>query len=310
MMNDSWQTILQRAQQTVAVWNQHNPTFTVGGLTATAHAADGALLEPRAQAVVTAEDAVDTARNARDAAVALITGLSIRAPRKMDGELAVRDPFHADLKHIRSVEVTGLESAVVRGQRTLSLWEKLNVRNAAAVPVVPPLLVGGKTAANLAAALTGLPALTQIVENKGSALNDRRSDLSEVKERVYSNNIRWYAAWQGEYLPGTPERDALSQIDTGEPTPPPTMLEIAPPLSPVDATTVQVNYAAGGGDHASELELQWYVEGEPAWGNVAEAVLPSQQVSSPSFEQALVHFRTRVKNSTAEIFSPEHTIQM
>lgn len=310
MMNDSWQTILQRQQQTNAVWTLHSPTFTVGGLTPAAHAADGALLEPRAQAVVTQEDAVDSARNARDASVALITDLSIRAPRKMDGELALRDPFHADLKQIRSIEITGLTTAVTRGQRTLSLWQKLNARNAAAVPVVPPLLVGGKSAADLAAALEGLPELTQAVENQASLLNDRRSDLQEIKERVYSNNIRWYAAWQGEFEVGSPERNALSQIDTGAATPPPTMLEIAPPLVAVDASTVQVNYAAGGGEHASELELQWYADGDPEWSNVLPAELPSTVVSSPAIEGKLVHFRTRVKNSVAEVFSPEATIQM
>jgi hypothetical protein len=309
MMNDSWQTILQRQQQTNAVWTQHSPTFTVGGLTPAAHAADGALLEPRAQAVVTAEDAVDTARNARDAAVALITDLAIRAPRKMDGELAVRDPFHADLKHIRVVEITGLETAVTRGQRTLSLWEKLNARNAAAVPVLPPLLVGGKTVADLAAALAGLPALTQAVENQTSALNDRRSELQALKERVYSNNIRWYAAWEGEFLPGSPERAALSQIDTGSDTPQPKALEIDS-LAAVDATTVQVNYAAEGGDHATTMLLYYYVVGQPEWGKSVAIQRPSQQVSDVDFEQGLVRFRTTTANSTGEADSAAKEIQL
>ena len=231
MMNDSWQTILQRAQSTNAIWGQHAPGFTVGTLTLALHQADAALLEPAAQAVVTAEDAVDSARDDRDSSMNFIKDLAIRAPRKMDGELSVGDPYHSDLKHIRAVEMTGLETTVTRGQRTVSLWQKLNARNAAMVPPLPAMTVGGATVTQLAAALTGLPLKTQAVENAASFLGDRRSDLLVLKERVYTNNIRWFAAWEGEFVEGSPERNALSQIDTGsggggsggggEPPPPP-----------------------------------------------------------------------------------------
>lgn len=215
MSHESWQSIHSRGQSTNAIWNQHAPALTVGEMTLATHSADVALLPPAAQAVVTQEDAVDTARNARDAAVAFITDLAIRAPRKIEGDLLSSDPFHADLKHIRVVEITGLDTAVTRGQRVVSLWEKLNARNATLVPARPPLLVGGTAVAALAAALTGLPAKTQEVETQTSILNDRRSDLAIIKDRVDTNNKRWFDSWMGEFAEGSPERNALSQIDTG-----------------------------------------------------------------------------------------------
>ena len=49
---------------------------------------------------------------------------------------------------------------------------------------------------------------------------------------------------------------------------------------------MQVNYAAGGGDHASSLMLQWYVTGEPEWSHEVAVELPSQLVSHPALEQA------------------------
>lgn len=214
-MNESWQTILARAQQSIAIWTQHAPSFTVGELTLAGHQGDAALLEPAGQAVVTQEDAVDTARNARDTTMEFLKDLAIRAPRKMDGEFSARDPFHADLRHIRVVEMTGLDTILTRSQRVLSLWQKLNTRNAAMVPLRPPFLVGGVAVAAFAAALASLPNKTQVVENMGSVLGDVRSDLLILKERVRLNNIRWYAAWQGEFVEGSPERNALSQIDTG-----------------------------------------------------------------------------------------------
>ena len=310
-MHESWQTILARAQESIAVWTQHAPAFTVGELTLAAHQADAAMLEPAGQAVVTQEDAVDSARNARDTTMDFLKDLSIRAPRKMDGDFSAGDPFHADLKHIRAVEMTGLDTILTRGQRVLSLWEKLNTRNAAMVPPRPAFTVGGVAVATFAASLASLPTKTQAVETVGSVLSDVRNDLLVLKERVHNNNIRWYAAWQGEWAEGSPELNALSQVDTNSgPTPMPTVLEFAPPLTVVNATTVQVNYAAGGGDHASSLMLQWYVTGEPEWSHEVAVELPSQQVSHPSFEQATAHFRTKAHNLTADVYSPPEDVSL
>lgn len=48
-------------------------------------------------------------------------------------------------------------------------------------------------------------------------LSAKRRALRSLTVKVDRNNKRWYLAWQAEYLPGTPENDALSLIDTGSP---------------------------------------------------------------------------------------------
>lgn len=297
-----------RGQASTAIWRTHSPAFTVGEVTLPLYQADVDNLPIAAQSVVTQEDAVDTARNARDGVLAIIKDLATRFPRKLDGELAARDPFHADLQHIRVVEMDGLESVVTRGQRALSLWMKFNARRVAAGGTA--FLVGGNAVAVLSGALADLPLKTQLVADAASLLSDLRSALLGLKDKVDTNNKRWYASWQGEFSVGSPERNALSQIDTGSPTPPPTLLEIALPLTAVDDTTVQVDFAAGGGEHATEMMLQYYIEGEAEWANEVVATPPSQQVNNGAFAQALIHFRTRVKNSTAELFSPPADFQM
>ena len=210
---DSWQSVASRGQASTAIWRTHSPAFTVGEVTLTLHQADVDNLPLAAQAVVTQEDAVDTTRDTRDAVIAVIKDLATRFPRKLDGELAARDPFHADLQHIRVVEMDGLESVVTRGQRALSLWVKFNARRVAAGGTA--FLVGGSAVAVLSGALADLPLKTQLVADAASVLADLRSTLLALKDQVDTNNKRWFASWQGEFLLGSPERNALSQIDTG-----------------------------------------------------------------------------------------------
>lgn len=211
--NESWQTLAKRGQGSTAIWRTHSAGFTFGEVTLPLHQDDVDALPVAAQAVVTQEDAVDTARAARDGKIAIIKDLAIRFPRKLDGELSARDSFHSDLRHIRAVEMDGISSVTTRGQRAFSLWMKFNARRVAAGGT--PFLVGGLSVTVLGDALESLPDMTQLVANEVSTLNDLRDDLLKLKDRVDTNNKRWYAAWEGEFLAGSAERNALSQIDTG-----------------------------------------------------------------------------------------------
>ncbi len=205
------------AKQTVAVWGQWHPDFKVGDDALAAHDASVQALPEAAQAVATQRDAVDDARAIRDGRIALIRELGVSLPRKLDGDLAASDPYHKDLADIRGIEMTGMSTTEKRGQMVYSLWLKLDARRAALVPPKPAMTVGGRTAAQLKTALTDLPAKKQDVEKAVSVLNDARGDLRALMLRVDALNKRWYAAWQGEYLEGTPERAALAQVDTGSP---------------------------------------------------------------------------------------------
>ena len=168
-MSETWQTIQERGQQSVGVWGQWNPTFTVGDDTLTILDTRVQALPGAAQAVKTQEDAVDDARAARNTRVALITLLAVQMPRKLDGDLTEEDPYHKDLLDIRGTEITGIDTAQTRGQMVFSLWTKLNARLAAETPAKPALLVGGKTVANLDTAMTELPGKEQAVVNRAEA---------------------------------------------------------------------------------------------------------------------------------------------
>jgi hypothetical protein len=210
----AWQHILSRAQQSLAVWQQHSPAFKVGTLTLAAHQGDVTALSPAGQTAADAQDAVDDARAAREAAQAAVASMNTRMPRKLDGELLPDDPFHGDLEDIRTLPSDSGPNIQARGQKVVALWKKVNARNAAATPVLPALVVGGVTLAAFTAQVEGLPGLQQTVEDKEASLRDARGDLRTLASRVDSNNKRWYAAWQGEFPAGTPEGDALAQIET------------------------------------------------------------------------------------------------
>lgn len=184
---------------------------------------------------------MDAARASRDTTLALIEDLAIRLPRKLDGELAPDDPMHSDLEDIRNIKMDSFDSIQDRGQRVLSVWTKVNARNAATVPVLPAVTAGGQAVAILSAALTALPVKEHAVEDARAVLNDRRSAVRTLAGKVDRNNKRWYAAWQGEFVPGTPAGDALSQIDTGAPGGGGSGGGNPPPAAPLNATFTQAN---------------------------------------------------------------------
>lgn len=214
MSTPTWQQILQRAQQSLAVWQTHSPGFAVRGLTLASHTADVAALSPAGQAAEDAQEVADDARAARDAVQAAVAEINTRLPRKLDGDLMPDDPFHADLEDIRRVDSDSGKGIQQRGQKVIAVWKKLNARNAAASPVIAPLAVGGVTLATFTAQVESLPGQQQTVEDKEALLRDARGDLRKLAAKVDAANKRWYAAWQGEFAAGTPEGDALGQIDT------------------------------------------------------------------------------------------------
>ena len=217
MATPTWQTILQRGQQTVGVWTQFAPAFAVDDLTLALHEADVNALAPLGLITEQKQDAVDDARAARDATLRAISDFGVRMARKLDGELSPADPFHRDIEDLRTVAFDSIPGTLARGQKTVSLWEKSNARRAAATPVKPALTVGGRTLALFKADVEGLPGRTLAVEKAESTLRDARCDLRTLASRADSNNKRWYAAWSGEFAAGSPERAALGQIDTGSP---------------------------------------------------------------------------------------------
>lgn len=308
-MPATWQTIHARGQQTVAVWGQYSPAFTVGALTLASHNTKVASLPNLAQDLETAEDAVDGARAARDAQMAAVRDLSIRMPRRLEGEIAVDDPLHEDIAGVRGIDPESLTAIEARGKRVVSLWEKANAARAAAVPPLGPLLIGATTAAQFKGLVDGLPALEQTVEDERSDLSTARTALHGAMRTVDADNKRWYAAWEGNFAAGSPEREALSQIDTGSGTPPPTALIIAAGTRTA-ADTITLDYAPGSGANATLLQIFWRLPGEVDFPHGVDANPPQQVLQSEDFALGAVVFRTRAMNSTGEALGPELTVDL
>lgn len=216
-MSEYWQPILQRNQDTCGVWGTHAPAFLVGELTLAVHQADGTQLAVLAQLKTDQEGVVDAARDARDANQALIRDLCIRVPRLLEGSLPVGDALLDNVAAVQAMPMDGVRTIQLRGQALRTLWTEGNARRAALVPPQGPLLAGAQGVAVLAAALSAEEGLERAVSDTRGVLSDRRSDLRLLATRVDRNNKRWYVAWLGNFPAGTPENDALSQIDTGSP---------------------------------------------------------------------------------------------
>ena len=306
-MPEHHEVVHTRGQQTGAVWNTFNAAFTVGALTRALHAADVADVFTKANLRDLAQDAVDDARATRVAGYGVIADLNIRIPRAVEGQIEAASPFHGEISDCRDIVTRSDDSALARGRRVINLLTRVNVERAAAVPPLPVLTVGGVTVAQFTTLVNAHPALMQAVEDRRSDLNKTRSTLQAVVDLVDENNKRWFAAWQGEYAEGYPERAALTQIDTGPQTLVPSPL-VVNTITPQAAGRFAAVYVAGGGAHATVLQLQWKVAGVDAeFGHDSLVVLTGQTVVTGAAPGTPVTFRTKAHNSQGTTYSAEQT---
>ena len=297
-MAEFFEAIHQRGQQTLAVWNTHAPTFQVGALTLATHTTDVALLLTHVNDRDVQQDVQDDAVLARDANFNSLRDIVVRVPQLIEATLEDDDLLQSDLDDVYAVEPNRTHGGMERARRVVSLWNRVNLLRAAMTPALPALTLGTTTVANLQTLLTNHPALLQTVEDERSELNQKTSVLKTTSRRIDRNNKRWYAAWSKNFAVGSPENDALSQIDTGPTTPAPSALEIA--TLTAAGTSVQVAYVAGGGDHATTLVLLWQVVGiDPDFGHATPVNLAGQTVG-PFSPGDVIQFKTRGSNSTGD----------
>ena len=299
-MSEYWEDIYHRGQQSIGVWSAFAPALTVGEVTLASHTADTAALQTKANERDVQQDLVDIARDARDANLRFMEDLSIRFPRKLEGDLAPTDPLHAEIADLRNINPDSPDTIAARVRRTISLWNRVNAQRAAATPPLPAFNIGGTLVAALDTALTTQHTLLQTIENERGKLTQKREALRTLAAKVDRNNKRWYAAWEGEFADNSPERTALSQIDTGAQTPAPEPLEINT-VTALGPDQVGVTYVPGGGDHATSFKLLWRIETVDA-DFVHEAVLnlAGQTVSVTGAAGKIVSFKARASNSTAD----------
>jgi hypothetical protein len=236
--------------------------------------------------------------------------LCIRFPRKLEGDLTPNDPLHKEISDLRDINPDTPDNVAARTRRTISLWNRINTPRLAAVPPQDPYKVGGIEVAALQAALNNQNTLMQNVENERGLFKKKAEALRLLAVKVDENNKRWYAAWEGEFPAGSPERNALSQIDTGSQTPAPEALEINTAV--VEAPDkVVFTYVAGGGDHATSFKLKWKIEGVDAdFTHETVLNLAGQTVTLANAAGKTVSFKAVATNSTGSTDSAVKTVVM
>lgn len=225
-MSEYWEEIYHRGQQSIRVWNTFAPGFVFGEVTLAGHMTDVTGLQTKANERDVQQDVLDVARLSRDGNLKFMEDLCVRFPRKLEGDLAANDPLHAEIADLRDIVPDTADKIVQRTRRTVSLWNRINAQRAAAVPPQAAFQVGASIVAHLDTALANQNGLMQGVENERGKHTQKNEALRTLATKVDRNNKRWFAAWEGEFAAGSPERAALSLIDTGSPTPLPTVLEI------------------------------------------------------------------------------------
>lgn len=301
-MAEAYQESHQRGLQTDGVWGTHAPTFKAGKLTLAAHTADVGDILTKASLWEAASSTLETARDNRDTLDMDLKSLCVHGPDAVEGDLEEGDEILDDLPPIRAIRMTNPEKTLERARKLVPAWTKANARRAAATPPDPELKAKGKTLAQFQTAMADLVAALQTVENKVSDERKANGALKRASDKVDKANKKWFVAWQGEFAEGTPERDALDQIDTGN-APAPTALQIET-ATPSAGGSFAVDYTAGGGAHASALLLQWQVVGVDAdFGHDTAVNQAGQTVATAATAGATVKFRTKASNSAGVTYS-------
>ncbi len=305
-MAEFWEATHIRGQQTIGVWTTFAPAFTFGAVTLASHTADVALLLTHVNERDVQQDVVDAAQAAAEANFNFIHDVNVRAPQLISANLEDDDALQDELDDVFAVDPDTEEGNTERARVLISLWTGVNAKRAAAVPPLPPLLLAATTVAIFQTALTNQPGLLQIVANQKSELSKKKSQLRTTDRRNDRHNKRWYAAWAVNFPVGSPERDALSLVDTEEGTTAPTALEIATLTQAV--LSVNVAYVAGGGRRAASLQLLYQVVGvDPVFAHPTTVVLAGQTIG-PFVAGQTVNMKTKASNSAGATESAVKTI--
>jgi hypothetical protein len=294
-MAEYWEPIRDRGNDTNAVWNEFNASFTVGSLTLGTHTADVALFEGLVQARDDAEDEYDEAIDAKDGNLHTLAGLNTRAVSVIRGNLEAGDALMLELQDVSGMRNDGSGKIMARGRKLATLWKKVNAARAAGSPTLAPIEVGGAVVDAVDTALAANEPLLMAVSGKLSAWSSARSALRALSSKVDKNNKRWYEAWSGNYAPGSPEYDALSQIDTesGDAEPP-------------GAVTFSVMYDGDNdefhidaeAEHATHFRVLRKGPGETDF--IERASNAESPIHDPVTLPGVYEFKLQARNSTAD----------
>ncbi len=307
-----WNETKDRAQMTLAVWTQYAPTLTIGGLGTADLTAYIAEFEPAAQARTTAQDDFDAADRVVRNTLLKTKILDVKIAAIIDGQIADLNIID-DLGDVFNIVPRSEPTILSRARALFPVWARANTALAALTPTQPPITrnIQGvpHTAAMLKGFLDGYTAIIQTRDDRESTLNKKRSDLRVIDRKTDRLIKAWYQVVKNMFEAGTPEYEALAQIPTEEGTPTPDVFDIATLLQGgTGGLRVLVSYEAGGGDHATTLEVQWMVEGVDADFTHTATLDPSGNTLGPFTVGQVVKVRTSVSNSSGTRTSAVRTI--
>lgn len=217
-MQEFYQAVHLRGQQSVGGWGTFAATFQVGALKLDEHTADLTLILTQVMHRDVQTNALDDAMLTRIQNFDFIHDIAVRVPQLIIATLENNDPLNNDLDDVFGVDPDSQHGCMERARRIVSLWNRVNTKRAEMTPPLPALTIGSTAVAAFQTALNNNPGLMQIVENERSELNQKKSQLQITARRVDRNNKRWYEAWGNNFAVGSPEHNALSEVDTEEGT--------------------------------------------------------------------------------------------
>ena len=210
-----WYDIHTRGLETLGVWGTYAATFKVGECSLTSHAIDVLSLFDLISQRETAKGAADGVRSSRNLAANEIRQICVRVCKAVSGTLPRGHVYHARVSEACRVKSRSGDGVQAKARKLVVLWTDVNAYRAGLSPALPPLEVGGYTVTGFQSSLGNHAQFLAEVETKQSVYMRKKNTLQTAASKVDGNNKRWYKAWQGEFAAGSPERAALSQIDTG-----------------------------------------------------------------------------------------------
>lgn len=264
-----WEITKDRSQQTLVVWEQHVPTLHIGNQPSSALDTLIAGFDPLVAARIDAQDTFDAAFRAVQNSLAIMRVLGTKVPQIIEGQLDGNLSITRDVKDLYANSPRTESSILKRLRELLPVWVRANTALAALTPAQPAIVrVVGGVAFTAASAKTLYDAYTDLIGTRGEKsglLKTAKAALEAHNAAADDLNKRWYKVVKATADEGTPLADALDSIPTEEGTPAPVVVEIdTVTQGGEDGLQALVEWAPGGGEHATTSNLLWKVEGVDA----------------------------------------------
>jgi hypothetical protein len=211
--------IYERGLDSAAIWNNNAPTFLVGELNLAAYLVQVNLLSTRLFELAQSEDLLHTARMGRDGVATNLRAIIPNACRLIAGTAAIGDAIATKVQAVYRVRDTSFVALKQKTEKLVIAWTAVNAHRAALSPVQGPLLVGTKTVTELQSDCGNYAQLLKNISDKEDPVSTKRQQVINLAVVVDKYNKRFYKAWLGHWPAGSPQRAALSIIDTGAASP-------------------------------------------------------------------------------------------